>query len=54
MDEEYIAIPKDEYEFLLYCKQQLIDIHNAEIQKLHNEIQGQQINTEQTSQLNLL
>lgn len=39
MDEEYITIPKSEYDFLLSCKQELIKIHEAEIQKCYNEIQ---------------
>lgn len=39
MDEEYITIPKSEYDFLLSCKQKLIEIHEAEIQKCYNKIQ---------------
>lgn len=43
MNEEYVAIPKKEYEFLLQCKNQLIDMHNAEIQKCYGEIQNSEI-----------
>lgn len=45
MTTEYVTIPKDEYDFLLSCKQQLIDIHNAEIQRCRNEMQENMVGT---------
>ena len=44
MEEELIAIPKSEYEFLLHCKQELIRLHEEAILKCRHEMQGQQIN----------
>lgn len=42
-EEVLIAIPKSEYDFLLSCKRKLIELHEAEIQQCHNEMQGRNI-----------
>lgn len=42
---DLIAIPKSEYDFLLYCKKRLIELHDVEIQNCYNEMQSQQINS---------
>ena len=38
-DENYIAIPKSEYEYLLHCKQELIRLRENDIQNARLEMQ---------------
>lgn len=45
MMEEFVIIPKREYDFLLDCKQRLIDINNAEIQRCYNQMQEHKVET---------
>lgn len=44
-DEEYIAIPVSEYEYLKRCKERLIDLCKSEIDKIIQQINEQEINT---------
>ena len=43
MAEKLIAIPVSEYEHLLQCKQELIEMHEREIQACHKEMQSQNV-----------
>lgn len=51
-DEEYIAIPISEYEYLKRCKEMLIDLCKSEIEALMQQINEQQINTIINSSIN--
>ena len=43
MEEELIAIPVSEYEHLLQCKQELIEMHQMAIQACHTEMQSRNV-----------
>lgn len=45
MEEELIAIPLSEYDFLLSCMQRLIDMHEAEIQRCYAEMKESEVGT---------
>lgn len=51
-DEEYIAIPISEYEYLKQCKERLIDLCKSEIDTLIRQINEQEINTIINSSIN--
>ena len=37
-NEVLVAVPESEYEHLKQCKQELLSLHKAEIQRLQNEM----------------
>lgn len=43
MAEKLIAIPVSEYEHLLQCKQELMEMHKREIQACYEEMQSQNV-----------
>lgn len=45
MEEEYVAIPVQEYEYLFRCKEELIALHEAEITNLRNQMQSDAISS---------
>lgn len=51
-DEEYIAIPVSEYEYLKQCKERLIDLYKSEIDTLMRQINAQEINAIINSSIN--
>lgn len=51
-DEEYIAIPVSEYEYLKQCKERLIDLYKSEIDTLIQQIYVQEISTIINSSIN--
>lgn len=52
MEEEYIAIPVNEYEYLNRCKQELIALHEAETVNLRNQMQSDAISSIVNSYVN--
>ena len=52
VNEVLVAVPESEYEHLKQCEEKLIALHEAEIQRLRNEMQGEFVKTIVNSAVN--